>query len=343
MTLMYSSLFLLSLAVIFSLLSYLKLQRFRNQNESHNFDVDATLPIRGLLAILIVCHHIGQRFADTPIGLFTAFGTTVVSAFFFISGYGLMVSYQKKGKAYLSNFFKHRLSKLLPVFLTLTIVLSAYISIFHHHPIADIAKALLLRGITPLPNSWFMYAIIFQYIAFYIACKIGKTKIQCIIIATLLTMVSIAGLHAMGFGSYWWTSQPAFILGVIVAAYENYLRQLLSKHTLVTILAVFLMMMLGRYNIRFKLIPESIALFLFPNLMSLLVLFMIYAYGAIHNRGVRFLGKISLEIYLIQGIAIMFMSRFNVPWYAFTICALAITIPVASIANKFSKMISSRF
>jgi membrane-bound acyltransferase YfiQ involved in biofilm formation len=90
---MNSNLFQIFFAIIFSLVIYIKLRNL-DKSQFHCFDVNATLPLRGLLAILIVCHHIGQHFSNIQTGI----GTILVSMFFFISGYGLMVSYCKKTK-----------------------------------------------------------------------------------------------------------------------------------------------------------------------------------------------------------------------------------------------------
>jgi peptidoglycan/LPS O-acetylase OafA/YrhL len=340
-----SSFYLLLVAVILAIFAYLKLKKYNNQTTFHNFDVNATLPLRGLLAILIVCHHIGQRFADTPIGIFVSFGMTLVSVFFFVSGYGLMISYQKKGRAYLSNFFKHRLSKLLPVFLTLTLACIACSCIFEHRQLSEVMHD-LLRGKTPLPNSWFMYAIIYQYIAFYIACKMSRTKMQCIVVAAILTLLSMLGLYKAHFGDYWIVSQPAFVLGMLIASYENIFREILAKHTLATLASVLIAMAIGIINGTFMLIHGFIAFFLsfiFPNLMPILVISMIYSYGSTNNKVAHYLGKISLEIYLIQGLAIMNVEHFNLPWYAFAICVFAITIPAAEIAHRLGSKVSSRF
>jgi peptidoglycan/LPS O-acetylase OafA/YrhL len=331
---MHSSLCLSLLAAIMALLFCIKLRRLGDQSKCHNFDVNATLPIRGLLAILIVCHHIGQQFSDTPIGIFTSFGMTLVSVFFFISGYGLMISYRKKGKAYLRNFFQHRLSKLLPVFLTLTLACVAYSCVLKHHPLSEITHD-LLQGNPPLPNSWFMYAIIYQYVVFYIACKLSHTQRQCIVISAIVTLISMVGMDLAHWGKWWWVSQPSFVIGMIIATCEEGLRKTLAKHTLVIAGALLLATS--------RLIRGFVGRLLFPNLMPILVLFMVYAYGTTSNRIAHYLGKISLEIYLIQGLAIIAVQHFNLSWCPFTICVFLLTLPAAAIAHWLGSKIASHF
>ena len=53
--------------------------------------------IKGLLALLIIIHHLSIYIKETILlKVFTIVGVIAVSAFFFYSGYGLMTSYLKK-------------------------------------------------------------------------------------------------------------------------------------------------------------------------------------------------------------------------------------------------------
>lgn len=69
--------------------------------------------IKGLLAVLIVLHHLSINTPGTLLfQAFTSIGTMVVAVFFFYSGFGLMESYLKKPN-YLRGFFSKRIVKLL--------------------------------------------------------------------------------------------------------------------------------------------------------------------------------------------------------------------------------------
>lgn len=60
--------------------------------------------IKGLLALLIIIHHLSIYIKETILlKVFTIVGVIAVSAFFFYSGYGLMTSYLKK-ENYLKDF-----------------------------------------------------------------------------------------------------------------------------------------------------------------------------------------------------------------------------------------------
>lgn len=87
------------------------------------FSVEATLELRGVLALGIVMHHISLRVVQAAptiwgISQFEFWGAPIVAVFFFLSGYGLMKSLQVKGTAYLNGFLRKRLTKVaLPLFL----------------------------------------------------------------------------------------------------------------------------------------------------------------------------------------------------------------------------------
>ena len=95
------------------------------------FTMEATLPLRGVLAMGIVIHHISLRIVDaTPddMWIFSQFqfwGAPIVAVFFFLSGYGLMVSLITKGQEYLDGFLKKRLLKIVLPLVLCSIVFEA--------------------------------------------------------------------------------------------------------------------------------------------------------------------------------------------------------------------------
>jgi peptidoglycan/LPS O-acetylase OafA/YrhL len=338
---MHSYFCLLLLTVILTALAYVRLRQCGSPSEFHPFDVKATLPLRGLLAVMIVCHHLGLRFSSDLIGVFSSCGTSLVAVFFFISGYGLMISYQKKGEAYLSHFFRHRFSKLLPAFLLLTIAYSAYLCIVWHNSVSNILYELVCKGHTPLPSSWFMYAIIYQYIAFYLACKLSGSKPRCLVVASILTIAYIIAVNLMEYGYWWWISHPSFVCGMIVASYEKEFKLLLNDNKLIICALPLLIIMssavIGHFILHTTL--DSVT----TNMIPFIVLFTVYAFGAMKSKSMNYLGKISLEIYLVHCLAIRLVLHFDLSWLPFTLAVFAVTIPMAIIAHKFSEKVAARF
>ena len=68
-----------------------------------NLSKDKCNCLKGVFAMVVLLHHLKQHsgvFSDyaVPSIIFQAMGYLSVAVFFFISGYGLAISWQKKGK-----------------------------------------------------------------------------------------------------------------------------------------------------------------------------------------------------------------------------------------------------
>ena len=80
--------------------------------------------LKGILAVLVLIHHLTQNsglLMDTPLrGVFANLGYLSVSAFLFLSGYGMMASYNKKGKKYAEQL---PLKRMLPFYCIIIILI----------------------------------------------------------------------------------------------------------------------------------------------------------------------------------------------------------------------------
>jgi peptidoglycan/LPS O-acetylase OafA/YrhL len=138
----------------------------------------------------------------------------------------------------------------------------------------------------------------------------------------------------------WWLSQPAFIFGLLTAKYENNIRFILLQHPFKTIgfiVGFFFLGVLLHYTNK----ANHFSSLVMTNLFPLSILFFIYAYGSISNRTIRYLGKISLDIYIIHGVIIMPLREFGLPWYTFTIFAFLLVIPLAAVTHKLNNCVIS--
>lgn len=69
-----------------------------HHNDLFRFDKKAVLPLRGILALLIILHHVAEEIPSIAIfAQLTYWGKYIVSIFFFLSGYGLCISYVNGG------------------------------------------------------------------------------------------------------------------------------------------------------------------------------------------------------------------------------------------------------
>lgn len=260
---------------------------------------EKTSAVKGILAILIVFHHFSTTCDISCFSEFRRWGAIIVSVFFFMSGYGLGRSMTLKGKAYLSNFLNHRLWKsvILPYAIVLIIFL-VYLNV--DVPDANTIVGDWSRGITLLPNAWFIVALALMYLGFYF---INKTSARCHVVKMFLyTLVYIIIVYSVGFERCWYVSVIMFPLGMLYADKENELRTLLNRFR-ARIWLIPLMMVITCTCFIMQTVVSSIIAFMALTIALVFVMTSIEV-ERIGKIGVfSFLSTISYEIYLCHGVA----------------------------------------
>lgn len=244
----------------------------------------------------------------------------MVGCFFFLSGYGLSYSLISKGKSYLDNFFSKRLAKLLPAFLLLTIVAILYHKSVRGESISDIAKDMYVNGNPPLFASWFVYALLILYCLYFISAYFSKSPLQAGIILSILTFAYMVFFRAIGFG--WTSAAPAFPLGYFAAYYQKHIIAALRQHNILIhislVLGLIASAMLADYRHNLFQPLESTII---PLIMYVLLL----QWRIPQFKVLLFLGTISWEIYLMQGL------MFTFSWNIAAIFAFVIIYPTTII------------
>lgn len=293
---------------------------------------DKSNAVKGVLAILIVFHHFAATCDISSFSEFRRWGAIIVSVFFFMSGYGLGRSIILKGKAYLSNFLNHRLWKsvILPYAIALVIFL-VYLNV--DVPDAKTFVGDWSRGITLLPNAWFIAALTLMYLGFYfINIKSGRCHVVNMF---LYTLVYILIVYSIGFGRWWYVSVIMFPLGMLYADKENELVSLLNRYRA----RIWLIpMMMGITGVCFIIQTVVSSIIAYMALTIALVFVMIsIEVERIGKIGLfSFLSAISYEIYLCHGVA-MKMCRgkyLNITEdWMFVIAVVALTLILASVVK----------
>lgn len=316
------------------------------------FSKQATVPLRGLLAIGIVLHHLSLRLVEASpdchwIWLqFSFWGAPIVAVFFFLSGYGLMVSLITKGQEYLDGFLKKRLLKIvLPLVLCSIVFEATSITFFWGGQIADFRKDWPF-----LPNCWFCVTIIIYYFAFYITALLFKSSpIKVAYSMWLFSFVYVFLFKVMDFCNWWYQMVLSINIGMTLAYYETAIRNVLYKYKRTIVLLLFLLTFLSAYWASCSKTDN------FPvgmMVLSLVVGLLIYSSLCLRpiksNRLLTFFGRYSFEIYLIHGavISVLFgMAYTYIPrwWHVFTILTFLATFFFAWILRKVMKVVNQRF
>lgn len=310
-----------------------------------SFDKTTTLPLRGLLALLVVSHHLGQRTDIYPLSAFTTgIGFQTVAAFFFISGYGLCVSYLVKGRSYLDGFLQKRMGKLLPKFIVLTIgmVLGYY---FFSSMDLSMQVAKITCGWTPLPHSWFIYAILYVYLVFYLCALAFESPKYVGILFTVAIILYIALFSKVfHFSSYWYVTIISVNLGYFVALYEERLEKLFNhKFAFYSALAALLFI---AYCTMVKNRIGGLVTFASTEVWILVQAISVYAIvrtlGFLRWKWLCKMGVFSLELYLVHGIPLEIGLHLGLEDWSLWFFTYALSIPSAVLLNTVFDLIFPR-
>lgn len=315
------------------------------------FSKQATVPLRGLLATGIVLHHLSLRLVEASPDCswiwsqLSFWGAPIVAVFFFLSGYGLMVSLITKGQKYLDGFLKKRLLKIVLPLVLCSIVFEATSITLWGGQIADFRKDWPF-----LPNCWFCVTIIIYYFAFYITALLFKSSpIKVAYSMWLFSFVYVFLFKVMDFYNWWYQMVLSINIGMTLAYYETAIRNVLYKYKRTIVLLLFLLTFLSAYWASCSKTDN------FPvdmMVLSLVVGLLIYSSLCFRpiksNRLLTFFGRYSFEIYLIHGavISVLFgMAYTYIPrwWHVFTILTFLATFFFAWILRKVMKVVNQRF
>ena len=269
---------------------------------------ERTDALKGFAALLIVLGHLGQTVhggASFPVlrhlGLFT------VTVFFALSGYGLVLSYKRKG-CRLSGFWKKRLlTVVLPyaIFTILYILVRVYLG-------EDVSvKSILLSFVngTPLVRySWFVEVIIVIYAAFWVSGKLAKDDLSLLcFMMTVFIAVFCIGMKKLGFEIYWYSTAMSFIVGMLWAHKSGEITRELKEHLPMYLVGMFTVLVPLVYCNRVLWMWDDLGEELVTTVFVIFVLMLQYLVPAKSNTVTRFIGDISFELYMSHGAFIMLL------------------------------------
>ena len=326
------------------------------KTEDDYLSVECSTNLRGIAAIGIILHHMSERTTDGRFfGYMAMTGYLFVAFFFFMSGYGLLVQYQKKKEKYLDGFLKKRLLFIVVVYLcdvafyTIVKTLMGYRFTF-----LEILKSIFITGIAN--NSWYMVVLILFYFSFYFVfkCKIINSVSKKIFYIFLIETIFLIFCLIIEANPMWYLSNYGFVFGMLWAYYKEKIDGILeSKYAIALICVVIITAFL---NISPVLTDKSFSadaafwirtLFRLVSPVSLVALFFILVYKFKPSLFVwKWLGGISLEIYLIHGMVYTYFRsdvvyiESDMLWTLLTIViSVALAYPIHLLNKQLAKLL----
>lgn len=206
----------MKIALFFTLIGYLCLLVYNlvNRNLRKVFlspTRESTTILRGGMALIIVWVHF-SIFSPTPVpfsGYFAALGTPIVAMFLFLSGYGLMKSWELHGESFWNGYLGRRFSKLLWPLAVATFVFQIVQWAGGVFSISQVLNG-FKQGDPPLPFSWFVFEIAALYLFFYICGCWIRNRTLFIFLLSLCILTTYVLLRQSGWLYVWYCTLPSF-------------------------------------------------------------------------------------------------------------------------------------
>jgi peptidoglycan/LPS O-acetylase OafA/YrhL len=290
-----------------------------NRNLVNNeLSKEYSIYLRGICATIVILDHISLRVNnDKILKIFSASGYLAVAFFFFISGYGIMIQFIKKGNKYLNGFLYSRIiSVICPYYICLMIyiVVKGYLGLIS---LTQVFQSFLLWN-SLVSFAWYVIVITIFYVMFWFTCKfLSNNYSRVVIYITIETIIYIIICLIFSVNETFYKSAAAFPLGIIIAVF-NHKSQVntLKFHTLSCLISGSLTSI--SFGVRYildKYIEKSVVIDIFRiGLYQISVvsfcLFIFFFSQRIQFRNsiIKFLGKISYELYLVHGIFLIIFS-----------------------------------
>lgn len=323
--------YIILIALALLLLVGIKPSKLRDWLEEP-LSLDKSKAIQGFAAVAIIVHHLSQELAEKAgaIGFFTELGVLFVGIFFFFSGYGLYTSLKTK-ENYLKGFLKKRLvTILIPFYMCILVfTVAACIGGMKFTPVQLLG---ILSGWFLInQHMWYIVEIAILYLAFYIIYHLIKNRTAATVVMGIFVIAMMAGslvlchgkdMSASGWfqGEWWYNSSFLFVIGIIVSKHSEGLRRIARKGyivllvifgTLTGLLGPQTQYMLKNYSYWSEIPGETRAIldklrclsvqlpWIICFVIFLLLVMMRVRFG---NPVLKFLGSISLELYLIHNL-----------------------------------------
>lgn len=270
--------------------------------------------IRGIAALLVMFSHYdtyvlkGNYLSSLgPAAIFLWTGGLGVCVFFFLSGYGLWLSYSQKTLDY--HFLTSRFLKIVPSFVILRFLTG--LPMFYQDG-RDVIY-ILLYCLNIVDTSWFITEILIVYALFYLALKISRLDTgtdssadrasgRAILYMGIFLFVMSLVFFLLDFNERWYNANFLFIVGLLAAKYWHKIMKLYSRAYYPVLLLSFLIFLGSGVSFTY-LKGESILSPVFKTVSGIAFCLMLVGINMVidwHPGLFSRLGSASLYIYIIH-------------------------------------------
>ena len=278
----------------------------------------STKSLKGLLAILIIFHHVSQKITTGEnFSNFEYMGRYIVALFFFLSGYGLYFQYSNNS-TYMENFLRKRLVRIFIPFFIFIVIYVIYRETLGEVVNVDFFLSFWRDHSNIIYNGWFINSIIILYVIFYVSFKMKGSKIA-IFKLVFFILVYIFWKVYRSHGDWEYVSIMAFLLGVVWMKHRNLIDKFIEKNYFVCLVSFSILMYVFHH---YEAIMKNIGItnkYVYYGIVGNLCTMIFVVYYLLltnklnfSNKYLDFLGDISFEIYMIHGLVMHYLGKFFV-------------------------------
>ncbi|MCR5556500.1 MAG: acyltransferase [Butyrivibrio sp.] len=306
-----------------------------------SLSLEQSKALQGFLAVCIMLHHVGQKTCASwlqpatriqkGLGFFVPLGFMFVAVFIFFNGYGVYKSFHIKDN-YLKGFLKKRILPIIfMLYLTNTIFYVARLIVGQK---MDLKQTLLYLTSIQLcnPYTWYVIVLPFFYLAFYLAFRFIKNDglavlaTSAFVVAYMLFGTTIDHNDYWIRGQWWYNCVFLFPVGLVFAKFEDKILAFFKRFYAVlmplSVLAIYPLYQFSKFIcdvfsyygenwgapdtvFRRRVCMGAETLVCIDFVLMFLLLGMKVKIG---NKFLKFMGKITLEFYLIHGLFVEFFA-----------------------------------
>ena len=305
---------------------YLKQQK----NFGNFFNKDETSIIKGICIIIVMLTHYSTRAKNPSVLFYLWFGGYLsVAIFLLVSGYAMYVQFKRKGEAFFKGFLFHRCFRLILPFFLVSTVMSLLNKISIKTYFYNLITMQIPRGKSETFGvTWFMVAMLFFSLCFYLCFKYMKEKTALIAILVLSTiyMFVCIGLKC---GVWWYDTTYCFMAGILLAKYKEKVLSFCHKYRFaifgisgIGVAALVLLMSKG-YS-------ENIGVLFACDFFAIFLVITLFLLVDMRNPVLKLIGEMSWEVFLTHSTIQIFIYGEQISQNGYSIFGVIFVVMVAS-------------
>lgn len=293
---------------------------------------ESTASVKGIFIMLVFLSHIRGYMTlpgdDAFSIIITAIGQLMVAMFLFYSGYGVLESYKNKPN-YADGFLKNRFLKTLLHF-DVAVLLFVILNLIIGDSYSAKEYILCWTGWESIGNSnWFIFVILALYLLSWIGFELADREhlLRFCVALTLLTLCLAVVLKVAGKGQWWYDTVLCYPAGMWYSLCKAEIDKSLQKKqvyypALICVILVFFLL----YRM------DSATSYCICTAVFSLAFVLITMKVRIGNKALAWLGNHLFEIYILQRIPMIILSRAGVKSpVLLTAAALVLTTALAAV------------